>query len=533
MTSLIALALLLPLLALAVLRRPRLLRPALVLAPLPLAALAWVGQGSLSLPAMLFGTGYAVDPDTRPFLLLAGVGWSLAGAYAGRRLGPGLPRFAAFWLLTLAGQAGALLAADIAAFYTGYVLMTLAAYGLVVHSGESRARHAGRVYLTLAFIGEAMVLSGLLLLGARHGNVEFVRLAESLSSADGPASLLLVAGFAVKLGIFPLHVWLPLAHPVAPVPASAVLSGVIVKTGLLGMMRLAPAGGADFDVALAWLGLFTAFYGALAGLGQARLKTVLAYSTISQAGLLLIAFAVWRQAPGTAAASVLGVFVLHHGLNKIALFLAAGGTVGAGWLRGILFALPALALVGVPFSSGALAKSELKRALAEVGWDGVTAGLGLASVATFLLLAHAWRLARQDRERVCPIHVAWPLAVLAGALLPWLWAVGTGEPIGLRTVDVWQGVWPVLVGAVLLALKWRVSPGRWPNVPEGDLLVWAVSLYAVVLRAWRCLRWPALHPLSVRPLRLPDPGPALARLPVIGLGLLLVVAVLFWRLHGP
>jgi len=111
----------------------------------------------------------------------------------------------------------------------------------------------------------------------------------------------------------PLHVWLPVAHPVAPVPASAVLSGVLVKLGLLGMMRVLPEGSLAPATLVFFLGLATSAYGALAGLGQTRLKTVLAYSTVSQMGLLFAGFAALQAAGGGTA--VLGLLALHHGLN--------------------------------------------------------------------------------------------------------------------------------------------------------------------------------------------------------------------------
>src|SRR5690606_31512805 len=108
------------------------------------------------------------------------------------------------------------------------------------------------------------------------------------------AGTLLLTGFAVKIGVVPLHIWLPLAHPVAPVPASAILSGVLVKAGLLGALRTVPEeafGSSGATTVLLALGLVTALYGVVAGLGQARLKTVLAYSTVSQMGLLFVALA--------------------------------------------------------------------------------------------------------------------------------------------------------------------------------------------------------------------------------------------------
>ncbi len=522
---LLGLALLLPPLLAPAIVSPRLRASALVLAPLPLLLLAMIGDGTLALPRLLFGMTFAVDVVNRPLLLLAGIGWALAGAVAGTRVRDGGARFAGFWLATLAGQALALLAADLAGFYAGYLLMTLAAYGLVIHAGSAEAWRAGRVYLVLALAGEAMVLAAVLVLAGGHGNAGFAALS---AAGVGPVAWLLLAGFAVKLGIVPVHVWLPLAHPVAPVPASAVLSGILVKAGLLGLLRLLPEGALTAPVALFALGLATSAYGAIAGLGQARLKTVLAYSTISQMGLVLAAFAALQAAGPALALPALGLLVLHHGLNKIALFLAAGGEVGASRWRGLLFALPALSLVGLPLLAGALAKEALKSALAAAGWSAAAPILlGVASLLTGLLLLHAWRLARAERPPAGatpqPLHPAWPLAVLAGLIVPWAWALHTG--IALRPWSGWfDALWPAALALALSPLLRRL---RW-SLPEGDLLSPVQRAVDALRRpvtglldAWLAmrLRLPPLWPDAARLARIEQ---SLLRLPVAG-GLLLLV----------
>jgi NADH:ubiquinone oxidoreductase subunit 4 (subunit M) len=235
------------------------------------------------------------------------------------------------------------LAQSLAAFYLGYVAVSLAAYLMIVHARSDAAWRAGRIYLVLAFAGEAAIVSGVLVLAGYYGNVELALLATPEFAAGLEASrALLLVGFAVKLGIVPLHVWLPLAHPIAPVPASAILSGVIVKAGLLGWLKLAPVQGIDAAAAAPWLialGLVTAFAGALLGLTQAKLKTVLAYSTISQMGLVLVAYAALAFATDAAVAlAALGLLALHHGLTKAALFLACGCAPGASRARSLLLA---------------------------------------------------------------------------------------------------------------------------------------------------------------------------------------------------
>jgi hydrogenase-4 component B len=114
---------------------------------------------------------------------------------------------------------------------------------------------------------------------------------------------LLAAGFAVKAGIMPLHVWLPLAHPAAPVAASAVLSGALIKAGLIGWLRLLPLGGAawpGWGTVFVVVGLTTAIAGALIGVAQTRPKVVLAYSSVSQMGIIATLVGVGLLAPAAA-----------------------------------------------------------------------------------------------------------------------------------------------------------------------------------------------------------------------------------------
>src|SRR5690606_1078662 len=180
--------------------------------------------------------------------------------------------FPGFWYATLAGNLGVCIAADVVTFYALFSLLSLAAYGLVVHDGTTRAFRAGRVYLVLAVIGEMGLVFGLMLAAQAAGGLEIDAARAALANAPQRdlTIALLVVGFGVKAGLVPLHVWLPLAHPIAPTPASAVLSGAIVKAGILGLMRFLPLEAIllDWGHVLAFAGLVTAYYGVLIGLTQ-------------------------------------------------------------------------------------------------------------------------------------------------------------------------------------------------------------------------------------------------------------------------
>jgi formate hydrogenlyase subunit 3/multisubunit Na+/H+ antiporter MnhD subunit len=398
-----------------------------------LALLTFTSTSALpevQLPWLFLGFRLALDEVGRALLLLTASLWLAAGAFAAcyHRDDPGRERFFVFFVLTMAGNLVAVLAGDLLTFYLAFAVMTFSAYGLVVHRRDRPAERAGRVYIVLALVGEVLILSGLFALGAAGGAGGLTfgpGLVESWSALGGSAPLvasLLIAGFGVKAGIVPLHLWLPLAHPVAPTAASALLSGVMVKVGLLGWIRvlvpaseLARGGGippgiggalATVGAALAIIGLLTTFWGIVVGLTQEDPKSVLAYSTVSQIGTMAIGVGAILLTPGDPAVAVAAVvfYALHHGVAKGALFLSVGvfdrlpTDSGRRWgslarpaglllLAGVL--VPSLALAGAPLTSGVMAKGGLKAALAEVGggwYATLDPLLVLAATGTTLLL---------------------------------------------------------------------------------------------------------------------------------------------------
>lgn len=152
----------------------------------------------------------------------------------------GVDRFHLFMMLALAGNLWLIVGLDLASFYTGFALMGLSAYGLVVHDGQRSSIRAGQVYLILTLLGEAALFMALVLIAHQTG--QMTSDIHSLASLNDLAPGLLLLGLAVKAGLMPLHLWLPLAHPAAPIPASAVLSGAMIKAALLGWLRFLPLG---------------------------------------------------------------------------------------------------------------------------------------------------------------------------------------------------------------------------------------------------------------------------------------------------
>lgn len=461
----------------------RAMRFALPVLPLPALALALVTEPGwqLELPWLLNGGLWAMDELRRLFLLLTALLWTVAGIYAvGYLAAHHLRRFCVCWGLTLAGNLGLTVAADIGSFYSFFALMTFAAYGLVVHEGTDEAIYAGRVYLVMAVLGEMSILAGLLLASAA---------ADSQMLADLPAAIagsprrdliigLLIAGFGVKAGLPLLHFWLPLAHPVAPTPASAVLSGAMIKAGLLGWLVTLPLG----EMALPGWGTLIIVAGAVGSIGAAVLgvvqhkpKAVLAYSSISQMGLMLLMVGAALVDPERAPVlfSVIALYAFHHGLAKGSLFLSAGVSLPAARLRRagvwLLIALPGFSLAGLPFTSGALAKLAMKAGLSEDKLDFALAGylaplMTAGAVATLLLvLRYLWTLrGKLEIGRNPPMLALGWLASVAVSLVAFWWMPWDVEglvkaPVWLpEPYQLWALVWPKLI-AVALAVATLVA----------------------------------------------------------------------------
>jgi len=463
----------------------------LALAPLPaLAAAIWAADAPPQvLDADRLRFTLALDAPSALLLGVAALLWSAAGAYAQAYLGPkpGMARFSAWWLLTMAGSLGVFVAGDLVSFYLAFAMVSFAAYGLVIHDRTERAWSAGAVYLLLAVLGEVCLLLGFALLAvATPGDSIAVRDVVAALPASPwrvATAVFLVAGFGLKAGLVPLHVWLPLAHPAAPMPASAVLSGAIVKAGIIGLIRFLPYDGSFplLGEVLVAMGLFTAFYGVLVGITQANPKTVLAYSSVSQMGVVMAALGAGMAAGQGAASMDAAFYAAHHVLAKGALFLGVGVAYATGRRRFALVLGPVLLLVlsfgGFPLTGGWLAKAAVKDQLGE-GILGVLSALSAAGT-TLLMLHFARRLAAGAAER----EAAWPAP---GMVLPWIgmtiaalavpWLLF--EPLGVGSLAealaggaVWKAAWPVLLGAALALPLPRLGP--LPRVPEGDVLVLA------------------------------------------------------------
>lgn len=464
---------------------PRMLL-ALPLGPLPALAAMFLAprDDTFGVRWVLLDGGLRLTETGVLFLGGAATLWFWAGVYALRymRGDPRAQSFVLFWMLVLAGNLGVFLAADLASFYVYFALVSLAAYPLVIHDRKPASMRAGTVYIILAVIGETALLAGFLMASQAAGGstlIEDVRLNLAVATADPVTLWLIITGFGIKAGLVPLHAWLPVAHPAAPVPASAVLSGAIVKAGIFGLVAFLPWGHAwpISGTVLALAGFGGLFAAALYGAMQANPKTVLAYSTVSQMGLLIgvMGAALAAGLPAVSVLPAVALYALHHGLAKGALFLGVGlASRARGRARGLVIAalaVIALSVAGLPLTAGALAKSAIKGPAGEFG----ATLIGLSALTSGLLLARfLFTLPAADKAKSLPGLMVVPVVALAAAALalPWsLYAAATGKaPYG--TIDflaVSASAWPLGLAAALVIAALGIGL-RAPSLPEGDLL---------------------------------------------------------------
>jgi hydrogenase-4 component B len=354
-------------LALGLARRPAASRWAALggscLASLLTGALAWsvlatgraAGGSLFSHTASGFVLGYSVDGLAAWFLLvLALLGIPIA-AYSLGYLGHGVlarrSPFVAVGFSVLLGAVEMVFAADgVVGFLFAWELMTLANAALVATEHEvSETRRAAFLYLAMSHVATGCLFAGFLMLAAAAGSFGFTQVlaGTALSGARRDAAFLLfLAGFGVKAGVIPLHVWLPEAHPAAPSSISALMSGVVIKTGVYGLFRVCAFGlgppAASWGVLVLVFGGVSAVLGVLYALMQHDLKRLLAYHSIENIGIILLGLGAGMMAlsSGRAELAAVGIVaslyhVLNHAVFKGLLFLGAGGVVMATGTRHI------------------------------------------------------------------------------------------------------------------------------------------------------------------------------------------------------
>ena len=242
-------------------------------------------------------------------------------------------RYYFFNLMTLGATLGVFLSDDLYTTFIFFEIMSLTSYAWVAHEETPGAMRAAGTYLAVAVIGGLTTLMGLFLLWHEVGTLSFTglkaALAEGGNTVTTAAAWLTLVGFAAKAGLYPLHIWLPKAHPVAPAPASALLSGILTKSGVFGLIVICAnimPGNAAFGNALLAFAAVTMFLGALLALLSTDLKRTLACSSMSQIGFITVGLSmmVLLGEEGSLAAYGSVMHMVNHSLIKLCLFMAAG-----------------------------------------------------------------------------------------------------------------------------------------------------------------------------------------------------------------
>ena len=329
---------------------------------------------------------FHVDALGRLFLAVATIVWICAGffSFSYMKHEKNERRYYGFFLITFGVLIGLGQSGNLVTMYAFYEFMTLASFPLVIHNQSREAVMAGLKYLIYSFFGAYMALLGVFFLCRYTDTIAFMpggTLNAELAAGHGQMLLviagLMILGFSVKAGMFPLHAWLPTAHPVAPAPASAALSGMIVKGGIFAILRVVfYLFGAEFlrgtwvQTAFLGLSLLTIFMGSMLAFGEDVLKKRLAYSTVSQLSYILFGIALLE--PTAVSGSLL--HLIGHALVKTTLFLCAGavicksGFTKVSQLQGIgkrmpvtiwCFTIASLGLIGIPPTCGFISKWRL------------------------------------------------------------------------------------------------------------------------------------------------------------------------------
>ena len=319
-----------------------------------------------------------------------------------------LKRYAVFTILTFAATEGVMFSADLLTTFFFFEILSLTSFVWVIHEETREAIRAAKTYFFIAIIGGLTLFMGLAFLYQSTGTLRYDDLHAAIAASSQPgfiyaAGICILLGFGAKAGMFPLHIWLPKSHPVAPSPASALLSGILTKVGIFGILMTAVPGffgNTSFGLVILLAGTITMALGALLALFSVNLKRTLACSSMSQIGFILVGIgtAVFLSGLTEAGAvsslseealhfahesvelahSGLALHMVNHSLIKLTLFMAAGVFVmnlhklnlneirGYGRKKPLLlipFALGALGISGVPFFNGYISKTLLHEGL--------------------------------------------------------------------------------------------------------------------------------------------------------------------------
>ncbi len=338
------------------------------------------------------GIGFVLDGFRSVYTLAAAVMWMMTTVFSREYFKHyhNRNRYYLFMLLTLGATMGVFLSADLYTTFIFFEMMSFTSYVWVAHDERKASLRAAETYLSVAVIGGMVMLMGLFLLYHELGTLEIASLLRLAGACENKTMLYVAGGcialgFGAKAGVFPLHIWLPKAHPVAPAPASALLSGILTKSGIFGMIVVSCNllyGDGDWGSVILLLGCITMFTGALLALFSVDLKRTLACSSMSQIGFVTVGIGMQGLLgeENTMAAMGTVLHMVNHSLIKLVLFMAAGVVfmnshmLNLNEIRGFgrkkpllhfIFLMGALGIGGIPLWNGYISKSLLHESIVE------------------------------------------------------------------------------------------------------------------------------------------------------------------------
>lgn len=341
-----------------------------------------------------FGLNFCMDGFRLIYAGVAALMWMMTTLLSGEyfKYHENVGRFYLFLFLTLGATMGVFLSADLYTTFIFFEIMSFTSYVWVAQEENRPSLQAAETYLAVAVIGGLVMLMGIFLLYHNLGTVTISELYDA-AAAFSDKKILYIAGgcmlfgFGAKAGSFPLHIWLPKAHPVAPAPASALLSGILTKTGIYGTLILSCGlflHDAAWGKIVLGLGVVTMLGGALLAIFSVDLKRTLACSSMSQIGFIMVGIGMQGLLGEENALAVHGTLLhmVNHSLIKLVLFMAAGviymnvHALDLNQIRGYgrkkpllagIFLVGALTIGGIPLFGGYVSKTLLHEAIVEYG----------------------------------------------------------------------------------------------------------------------------------------------------------------------
>lgn len=361
-----------------------------------------VSQTTLNFKDILFlGLSFRVDLLSYIMVIITTLIWLFVMMYSHHYMLHEIHRnrFYFFLSLTLSSILGTLLAGDLLTMFLFFEIMTLSSFMLVTHGESAESLSAGYQYLFIGVFGGIMILLAIILQIITVGTLSFEPMAirfEQIGLIRYFIIGLLFVGFGVKAGMAPVHVWLPRAHPVAPTPASALLSGILIKIGAYGILRVmitytfpedpfldlysAWNFGELIGYIMIWIGIITMLIGVFLALQQSNAKKMLAYHSISQMGYILLGIGIMAYLGKNGSIGFAGALyhIVNHALFKSLLFMVIGiiylsiheydmykmgGLYKRFPITAIIAFIACLGIAGIPLFNGFVSKSLIHHAL--------------------------------------------------------------------------------------------------------------------------------------------------------------------------